>query len=107
MQQLLIKVAAQEESWHSSDEFATPAKIRLQQHLRTCRLKCNMVEPGGRQHAGGVLVDAARASANVAPAPAPVSRKKGTKWEPKPLVSIDGAVVFGPWVPDGGVVFSS
>ena len=48
VQQLLTKVAAQEESWHSSDEFATPAKIRLMQHLRTRRLKCDMPEPGSR-----------------------------------------------------------
>ena len=35
VQQLLIKVAAQEESWHSNDEYCTPAKIRLQ-HSTTC-----------------------------------------------------------------------
>ena len=100
VQQLLVKVCAQEESWHSSDNFATPAKIRLQQQLRTCRLKCEMVEVTDRQSAGSILTGAAASHATPAPSPA----AKPTKvWEPKPLACVGGLPVFGPHALPGGV----
>eukprot|EP00965_Chrysotila_dentata_P095601 3159916-Pleurochrysis_carterae.AAC.4 len=45
VEHILSRVAAQEDNWHSVDSFATPAKLRLQQQLRTRRLKCDMLEP--------------------------------------------------------------
>eukprot|EP00965_Chrysotila_dentata_P092902 3067670-Pleurochrysis_carterae.AAC.1 len=49
VEQLLARVAAQEENWHSDTAtFATPEKLRLHhQQLRSCRLKCEMQEPLG------------------------------------------------------------
>ena len=40
MEQMLSKMLAQEEAWHSDSVFVRPAKIRLQQDLRRRRLKC-------------------------------------------------------------------
>eukprot|EP00965_Chrysotila_dentata_P152122 5026707-Pleurochrysis_carterae.AAC.1 len=36
VEQFLVRVAAQEESWHSNATFATPEKLRLHQQLRSC-----------------------------------------------------------------------
>eukprot|EP00965_Chrysotila_dentata_P017003 564393-Pleurochrysis_carterae.AAC.1 len=44
---MLSRVAALEDNWHMSHSFATPEKLRLQQQLRTGRLKCDMHEPLG------------------------------------------------------------
>ena len=90
--------SAQEESWHSDTSFATPAKERLRQQLRTRRLKCEMVEQPDRRSAGDVLVEAA-ASHN---SDTPLSLRRPAKvWEPKPLATISGLPVFGPQLVGG------
>eukprot|EP00965_Chrysotila_dentata_P044734 1487209-Pleurochrysis_carterae.AAC.3 len=38
----MLQVCASEEVWHDNSTFATPAKLRLQQQLRTRRLKCDL-----------------------------------------------------------------
>eukprot|EP00965_Chrysotila_dentata_P201270 6180485-Pleurochrysis_carterae.AAC.5 len=42
VQQLLMKASAMEASWHSTEDFCTPEKLRLQQYLRTRKLKCDL-----------------------------------------------------------------
>eukprot|EP00308_Calcidiscus_leptoporus_P003811 CAMPEP_0119352702 /NCGR_PEP_ID=MMETSP1334-20130426/1960_1 /TAXON_ID=127549 /ORGANISM="Calcidiscus leptoporus, Strain RCC1130" /LENGTH=111 /DNA_ID=CAMNT_0007365805 /DNA_START=299 /DNA_END=634 /DNA_ORIENTATION=+ len=101
--QLLVKVAAQEECWRSSDEFATPAKIRLQQHLRTRKLKCEMVEPIARESAATLLSDAAQKTAAAPAAPKPKPKVR----EPKPFSYIEGKPVFGPRGKAGKVDFQA
>ena len=104
VQQLLTKICAQEDSWHADDAFATPAKIRLQQHLRTCFLKCDLPETDARQSAGDVLRNAAHAPASAPHNPS----RKAKVWAPAAPASIDGQVVFGPWaMTKGPVTFQS
>eukprot|EP00965_Chrysotila_dentata_P102430 3381360-Pleurochrysis_carterae.AAC.1 len=44
VQQLLMKAAFTEEIWHDNANFCTPEKLRLQRHLRTRKLKCEMAD---------------------------------------------------------------
>uniref|UniRef100_A0A6T0BS26 Uncharacterized protein n=1 Tax=Chrysotila carterae TaxID=13221 RepID=A0A6T0BS26_CHRCT len=67
---LLMHVAAREDEWHSEKSFSTPEKLRLQQQLRTRRLKCEMQEPLGERPsvvsliAGKVAAAEAKAAAS-------------------------------------------
>ena len=47
MEQMLSKMLAQEDAWHSDCVFVRPAKLRLQQHLRTRKLKCELEDSVG------------------------------------------------------------
>ena len=53
MQQMLMKIAAAEDMWHSLSTFARPDKLRLKHQLRTRHLKCEMVEEPGAVGGGG------------------------------------------------------
>eukprot|EP00965_Chrysotila_dentata_P088118 2908803-Pleurochrysis_carterae.AAC.3 len=59
-----MRVAAQEESWHSGDTFSTPGKLRLQQQLRTRRLKCEMQESLGASRPSALSVLSMRGAAD-------------------------------------------
>eukprot|EP00965_Chrysotila_dentata_P065840 2180961-Pleurochrysis_carterae.AAC.1 len=37
-----MKAAATKELWHGHSDFCTPEQLRLQQHLRSRKLKCKM-----------------------------------------------------------------
>eukprot|EP00965_Chrysotila_dentata_P237792 6202130-Pleurochrysis_carterae.AAC.4 len=63
VEQLLVPVAVQEETWHCTDIFATPEELRLQQQSPTRRLKCDMQEPINRVRAVSVLKARAAAEA--------------------------------------------
>ena len=56
MEQMLSKMSAVEDAWHSDCEFVRPAKLRLQQELRRRRLKCEF-EPTGHEDACSMMVD--------------------------------------------------
>ena len=97
MQSVLVRDAWEVcwcDGWHSSDSFVTPAKLRLQQLLRTRFLKCDLPEPGARQSAADILAEAAKAPANAARYH---TSSKSQVWVPAAPASIDGQVVFGPW----------
>jgi len=53
MQQMLMKIAATEDMWHSLSTYARPDKLRLKHQLRTRHLKCEMVEEPGAVGGGG------------------------------------------------------
>eukprot|EP00965_Chrysotila_dentata_P037949 1261379-Pleurochrysis_carterae.AAC.1 len=64
VEQLLSRKAVQEDNWRSVDSFATTAnKLRLQQQLRTRRLKCDMQEPI-MEHVTALSVISAQAAAS-------------------------------------------
>ena len=52
MEQMLSKMLAQEEAWHSDSVFVRPAKLRLKQELKRRRLKCEFEHDVGPE-AGG------------------------------------------------------
>ena len=48
MEQLLLKICAQERAWHATRAFVRPAKMRLQRELRRRRVKVEVTD----DHAG-------------------------------------------------------
>jgi hypothetical protein len=61
MHQMLMRMCASEDMWHSLSTFARPDKLRLQHQLRTRHLKCEMVEEGvegrgGRGSGSGTML---------------------------------------------------
>ena len=47
MHQMLMRMSAAEDMWHSLSTFARPDKLRLKHQLRTRHLKCEMVPEEG------------------------------------------------------------
>ena len=52
MRQMLMRMSAAEDMWHSLSTFARPDKLRLKHQLRTRHLKCEMVPEEGVQKKG-------------------------------------------------------
>eukprot|EP00965_Chrysotila_dentata_P244411 6205965-Pleurochrysis_carterae.AAC.4 len=63
VKQLLVLVAAQEESWHRGDTFSMREKLHLQQQLSTRRLKCEMQESLGAARPSALSVLSRKAAA--------------------------------------------
>eukprot|EP00965_Chrysotila_dentata_P097822 3234490-Pleurochrysis_carterae.AAC.5 len=67
VQQLLMKAAMTKELWHDSTSFCTPEQLRLQRHLRTRKLKCEMTgNLGQRMSALQLISEKQQASASSA-----------------------------------------
>ena len=52
MHQMLMRMSAAEDMWHSLSTFARPDKLRLKHQLRTRHLKCEMVPEEGVHEEG-------------------------------------------------------
>eukprot|EP00965_Chrysotila_dentata_P105099 3471710-Pleurochrysis_carterae.AAC.2 len=57
MEQMLMRICQSEASWHdAASPFARPEKLRLQHHLRSCKLKCELADEVPVSHAVSMLV---------------------------------------------------
>eukprot|EP00965_Chrysotila_dentata_P131450 4345318-Pleurochrysis_carterae.AAC.3 len=98
VQQLMMQVCAAEDAWHKNEAFATPAKLRLQQQLRTRRLKCDL--PDGvnvsRESALAVLSKAAAHESCSLDASAPATVTAAAALHQLSSSFVHGKPVFGP-----------